>query len=57
MRKYVVSAELDAVDWNASLVRGDLDATVEDFVGAAGEGHFGGWGAAADGARGTRADR
>jgi len=38
MRKYVVSTELDAVDWNASLVRGDLAAAVEELKAQPGKG-------------------
>lgn len=38
MRKYVVSTGLDAVDWNASLVRGDLGAAVEELKAQPGRG-------------------
>ncbi|KQT75264.1 dihydrofolate reductase family protein [Microbacterium sp. Leaf436] len=38
MRKYVVSTELDAVDWNASLVRGDLGTAVDELKAQPGRG-------------------
>ena len=37
-KKYVVSATLDQVDWNAELVRGDLGPAVEQLKGEPGTG-------------------
>ena len=37
-KKYVVSSTLDAVDWNAELVRGDLRQAVEQLKAEPGEG-------------------
>jgi len=37
-RKYVVSSTLDEVDWNAELVRGDLEDTVRQLKQEPGEG-------------------
>lgn len=37
-RKYVVSSALDAVDWNAELVRGDLRSAVEELKAQPGRG-------------------
>lgn len=39
-KKYVVSSTLDGVDWNAELVRGDLEATVRRLKGEPGQGLF-----------------
>ncbi len=39
-RKYVVSSTLDRVDWNAELVRGDLEAAVQQLKREPGEGLF-----------------
>jgi len=37
-KKYVVSSMLDRVDWNAELVRGDLEKAVQELKGEAGKG-------------------
>jgi dihydrofolate reductase len=37
-KKYVVSSTLDRVDWNAELVRGDLETAVRQFKQESGEG-------------------
>jgi dihydrofolate reductase len=37
-KKYVVSSTLDRVDWNAELVRGDLEATVQQLKREPGKG-------------------
>jgi dihydrofolate reductase len=37
-KKYVVSSTLDQVDWNAELVRGDLEKTVQKLKGESGKG-------------------
>ncbi len=37
-KKYVVSSTLDRVDWNAELVRGDLEAAVRQLKAAPGKG-------------------
>src|SRR5689334_7060337 len=37
-KKYVVSSTLDRVDWNAELVRGDLDRAVQQLKRQAGKG-------------------
>jgi len=37
-KKYVVSSTLERVDWNAELVRGDLDKTVQKLKQESGEG-------------------
>src|SRR5512143_3392794 len=37
-RKYVVSSTLDQVDWNAELVRGDLDRAVQQLKSESGNG-------------------
>ena len=37
-KKYVVSSTLDRVDWNAELVRGDLEKAVEQLKRESGEG-------------------
>ena len=37
-KKYVVSSTLDRVDWNAELVRGDLEKTVQQLKGESGKG-------------------
>lgn len=39
-RKYVVSSTLDRVDWNAELVRGDLEAAVRRLKQESGKGLF-----------------
>ena len=39
-RKYVVSSTLDRVDWNAQLVRGDLEKAVRQLKREPGEGLF-----------------
>src|SRR5688572_32372791 len=39
-KKYVVSSTLDRVDWNATLVRGDLGKTVQQLKRESGEGLF-----------------
>lgn len=39
-KKYVVSSTLDRVDWNATLVRGDLGNTVQQLKGESGRGLF-----------------
>lgn len=38
MRKHVVSSTLDAVDWNASLVRGDLASAIRELKAQPGRG-------------------
>jgi dihydrofolate reductase len=40
MKKYVVSSTLDAVDWNAELVRGDLATAVQRLKRQSGKGLF-----------------
>src|SRR4051812_36331193 len=37
-RKYVVSSTLDKVDWNAELVRGDLETAVRQLKSESGKG-------------------
>jgi dihydrofolate reductase len=39
-KKYVVSSTLDRVDWNAELVRGDLETAVRELKRAPGNGLF-----------------
>ncbi|HEY2568322.1 MAG TPA: dihydrofolate reductase family protein [Candidatus Udaeobacter sp.] len=39
-KKYVVSSTLDRVDWNAELVRGDLEKAVQQLKGESGKGLF-----------------
>jgi dihydrofolate reductase len=39
-RKYVVSSTLDRVDWNAELVRGDLENAIRRLKGEPGKGLF-----------------
>ena len=39
-RKYVVSSTLDRVDWNAELVRGDLERAVQELKREPGKGLF-----------------
>ena len=39
-KKYVVSSTLDAVDWNAELVRGDLGKAVQQLKRESGNGLF-----------------
>jgi dihydrofolate reductase len=39
-KKYVVSSTLDRVDWNAELVRGDLETAVQQLKRESGEGLF-----------------
>lgn len=39
-KKYVVSSTLDRVDWNAELVRGDLEKAVRQLKGESGKGLF-----------------
>lgn len=39
-RKYVVSSTLDRVDWNAELVRGDLETAVQQLKNQPGKGLF-----------------
>jgi dihydrofolate reductase len=39
-KKYVVSSTLDRVDWNAELVRGDLETAVQQLKREAGKGLF-----------------
>jgi dihydrofolate reductase len=39
-KKYVVSSTLDRVDWNAELVRGDLDPAVQQLKRQSGNGLF-----------------
>jgi dihydrofolate reductase len=39
-RKYVVSSTLDRVDWNAELVRGDLEKAVQELKRESGKGLF-----------------
>jgi dihydrofolate reductase len=39
-RKYVVSSTLDRVDWNAELVRGDLEEAVQQLKRESGKGLF-----------------
>jgi dihydrofolate reductase len=39
-KKYVVSSTLDRVDWNAELVRGDLDQSVQELKRQSGKGLF-----------------
>jgi len=39
-RKYVVSSTLDRADWNAELVRGDLEKTIQQLKREPGEGLF-----------------
>jgi dihydrofolate reductase len=39
-KKYVVSSTLDRVDWNAELVRGDLEKTVQQLKRESGQGLF-----------------
>ena len=38
VKKYVVSSTLDRVDWNAELVRGDLEKAVQLLKGQPGKG-------------------
>jgi len=38
MKKYVVSSTLDRVDWNAELVRGDLETAVKQLKSESGKG-------------------
>src|SRR5215471_8896898 len=40
MKKYVVSSSLDRVDWNAELVRGDLEKAVRQLKSESGKGLF-----------------
>jgi dihydrofolate reductase len=40
MKKYVVSSALERVDWNAELVRGDLEAAVQQLKREPGKGLF-----------------
>lgn len=39
-RKYVVSSTLESVDWNAELVRGDLEKAVRQLKAETGQGIF-----------------
>ena len=39
-RKYVVSSTLEQVDWNAELVRGDLDRAIQQLKRESGKGLF-----------------
>ena len=39
-KKYVVSSTLDRVDWNAELVRGDLEEAVQQLKRVSGKGLF-----------------
>jgi dihydrofolate reductase len=39
-KKYVVSSTLERVDWNAELVRGDLESAVQKLKRASGDGLF-----------------
>jgi dihydrofolate reductase len=39
-KKYVVSSTLEQVDWNAELVRGDLNEAVQELKQESGEGLF-----------------
>ena len=39
-KKYVVSSTLEQVDWNAELVRGELDKAVQQLKGESGKGLF-----------------
>src|SRR5512134_3897189 len=39
-KKYVVSSTLERVDWNAELVRGDLEGAVQKLKRASGDGLF-----------------
>ena len=39
-KKYVVSSTLDRVDWNAQLVRGDLEKAVQQLKRGLGKGLF-----------------
>ena len=39
-KKYVVSSTLDRVDWNAELVRGDLETAVQELKQESGKGLF-----------------
>src|SRR6516164_3871980 len=39
-KKYVVSSTLDRVDWNAELVRGDLETAVQQLKRESGKGVF-----------------
>ena len=39
-KKYVVSSTLDRADWNATLIRGDLEKTVQQLKGEPGQGLF-----------------
>ena len=39
-KKYVVSSTLDRVDWNAELVRGDLEKAVQQLKRESGKGLF-----------------
>src|SRR5207237_3910218 len=39
-KKYVVSSTLDRVDWNAELVRGDLETAVQQLKRESGKGLF-----------------
>jgi dihydrofolate reductase len=39
-KKYVVSSTLDRVDWNAELVRGDLEKAVQQLKRQSGKGLF-----------------
>ena len=41
-KKYVVSSTLDCVDWNAELVRGDLEKAVQQLKRESGNGLFAG---------------
>jgi hypothetical protein len=40
-KKYVVSSTLDQIDWNAELVRGDLETAVQQLKRESGKGLFG----------------
>ena len=56
-KKYVVSSTLDRVDWNAELVRGDLEKTVQQLKRESGKGLFDGRREAPAGIGGAGLDR
>jgi hypothetical protein len=57
VKKYVVSSTLDRVDWNAELVRGDLEEAVRELKREPGKGAAGGRQATPAGVDGAGADR
>src|SRR3977135_15835 len=56
-KKYVVSSTLDRVDWNAELVRGDLEKAVQKLKRESGKGVFVGGVKAPAGVDGAGTDR